>query len=156
MHDQVYSYCLNSQYVLDQVSDDKAVYRAARPVCRLTPEQAIQLPLHSFYQEAVGALGLVSKVSHAYINRYDIATPCNAHVDGVNPVLTLLYYPNVDWHHDWGGETVFFDSDKDIAFSAAFKPNRAILFDERLMHSARSPSILAKAARFSVTYKGKL
>lgn len=63
----------------------------------------------------------------------------------------LLIYLNNNWPQEWGGETLFFDSDtgKEIEFACTPKPNRAIWFDGEIPHSIRAP--VCNEWRFSIS-----
>jgi len=67
----------------------------------------------------------------------------------------MLYYANPVWELNWGGETLFFDDTGEIAFASVLKPNRAVVFDSRIYHLAKTPTASAPSFKFSVAYKGE-
>lgn len=64
----------------------------------------------------------------------------------------LLYYVNMEWKDQWGGETLFFDkTNKDIIFGSRFTPGRLIWFDGEIPHTIKQPSRLAPKFRFTIS-----
>jgi len=64
----------------------------------------------------------------------------------------LLYYVNMDWKDQWGGETLFFDrNSKDIVFGSRFVPGRLIWFDGEIPHTIKQPSRQAPKFRFTIS-----
>lgn len=64
----------------------------------------------------------------------------------------LLYYVNMEWKDQWGGETLFFDkSNKDIIFGSRFIPGRLIWFDGEIPHTIKQPSRIAPKFRFTIS-----
>lgn len=62
-----------------------------------------------------------------------------------------LYYANMEWQEPWAGETLFYSEDrKTVEFHSVYTPGRMILFDYRIPHTFRPPSILAPQYRFTV------
>lgn len=62
----------------------------------------------------------------------------------------ILYYLNMEWRREWGGETLFYDpSGKEITYAVEVKPNRAITFDGEIPHTIR-PATYA-APKFRIT-----
>ena len=74
-------------------------------------------------------------VAQARINLCTIQDRNHFHVDLVEGGLTLLYYPNMEWHREWGGYTLFSnDSGDGVDFTSFYKPGRVIVFDSRISH----------------------
>ena len=64
----------------------------------------------------------------------------------------LLYYANIRWKEEWGGETLFYnDSLKDILFASPYVPGRVIVFDGKIPHTLRPQSGSAPHFRFTFT-----
>ena len=55
------------------------------------------------------------------------------HTDGDNG-LTFLYYPNMDWDLQEGGETQFYINDDIYGITPI--PNRMVVFDANIQHRA--------------------
>ncbi|MGZ3697700.1 MAG: 2OG-Fe(II) oxygenase [Bdellovibrionota bacterium] len=62
--------------------------------------------------------------------------------------LTCLYYANETWEGDWGGETVFYNEDRDAVFCVTPKPGRVVIFND-VLHRA-SPPVGAPGPRLSI------
>lgn len=63
---------------------------------------------------------------------------------------TLLYYGNLRWDIEWGGDTVFLDDQcKQIEFYSQYIPGRVVIFDSRIPHLIRPATILAPSYRFT-------
>lgn len=67
--------------------------------------------------------------------------------------FTLLYYAMPEWKQEWEGETVFFDAEGEVIQAIAPRPNRAVLFDSRIVHAGRAPGRQCPALRIAVAYK---
>lgn len=65
----------------------------------------------------------------------------------------FLYYVNMEWQDQWGGETLFFNKKKntDIIFGSRYTPGRVIWFDGEYPHTIKSQSRNAPQYRFSVS-----
>lgn len=65
----------------------------------------------------------------------------------------LLYYVNMEWKDEWGGETLFFDkhNSRDIIYGSRFTPGRLIWFDGEIPHTLKQPSRLAPKFRFTIS-----
>lgn len=64
----------------------------------------------------------------------------------------LLYYVNMEWKDQWGGETLFFDkTNRDIIFGSRFIPGRLIWFDGEFPHTIKQPSRIAPKFRFTIS-----
>ncbi len=66
---------------------------------------------------------------------------------------TLLYYPMAEWWDEWAGDAVFYDERGEIALSVRPRPNRAILFDSRILHAGRAPSRAFEGLRVTMAYR---
>ena len=73
-----------------------------------------------------------------------------AHAHGDNSRV-ILYYANLEWHDEWGGETVFYDHNKIITNSYQFVPGRLLEFDGSLPHSIRPQSFIGPQYRLTIS-----
>lgn len=73
------------------------------------------------------------------------------HTDtGIQDRLTLLYYANLYWDKDWGGETIFTDDKVDeVIYTSRLVPGRIVLFDSKIPHKPSTPSTKADAFRLT-------
>ena len=71
--------------------------------------------------------------------------------DTTNNGLTLLYYVNLKWDLEWGGDTVFLNStSKEIEYTSQYKPGKFVLFDGGIPHLIRPSTRLASDYRFTL------
>lgn len=67
--------------------------------------------------------------------------------------LTALWYLCEEWDLEWGGETVFFDSQDEIACAVRPRPGRLVVFDGAIKHVGRPPNRLCYAPRYTFAIK---
>ena len=66
--------------------------------------------------------------------------------------IVFLHYSNLTWNPEWGGETVFYESNgTDIMESSPYVPNRAIIFDGEIKHTIKAQNILGPSYRFTMS-----
>jgi SM-20-related protein len=97
-----------------------------------------------------------ARVGHGLrvVRQYANGHTYRPHVDDQREgCYTLLYYPMLTWSHDWDGETVFFNPEGEILQSVQPRPNRAVLFDSRIIHAGRGPSRSCPMLRVTMAYK---
>jgi hypothetical protein len=71
--------------------------------------------------------------------------------DTTNNGLTLIYYVNLKWQLEWGGDTVFLDStSKEIEYTSKYSPGKFVLFDGGIPHLIRPSTRLAPDYRFTL------
>ena len=64
--------------------------------------------------------------------------------------LTLLYYANLEWSINDGGETLFVnDSIDEVLYTSLFKPGRIVLFDSSIPHKSNTIPVTTTNFRFS-------
>ena len=71
---------------------------------------------------------------------------CNKLIAGDNPTshydskhetdTTVLVYANTQWDHNEGGETLFYNEDKEVVQAIVPKPGRVAIFPANILHSA--------------------
>jgi Rps23 Pro-64 3,4-dihydroxylase Tpa1-like proline 4-hydroxylase len=61
--------------------------------------------------------------------------------------VTLIYYLNLQWNLNDGGETLFCDSKGDVEIAVSCKPNRLIVYNSEIAHKASSQDVDAKMMR---------
>lgn len=96
------------------------------------------------------------KVALSYINLGLKGDKYRAHSDHywANDAKTLLFYANKEWDKNWGGETVFFDDNREeIEYVTPFIPGRLIIFDSDIPHMAKEQSSLGPQYRFTIAVK---
>ena len=67
--------------------------------------------------------------------------------------VTVLYYANVSWHADWGGETLFFNDRHDAELAVTPRPGRAVISRGAILHRAGVPSGVCRERRLTIACK---
>ena len=103
------------------------------------------LNLHTFNTTLLGV----------YANGQTFGQDTIIHRDNkVNHGLTLIVFCNEYWPTSWGGELVFYDDAKENVIKAILpKSRRAVIFDGRIPHAARSPSVKCDQVRMTLAFK---
>jgi hypothetical protein len=74
--------------------------------------------------------------------------------DTTNNGLTLIYYVNLKWDLEWGGDTVFLNStSKEIEHTSKYTPGKFVLFDGGVPHLIRPSTRLAPDYRFTLAVR---
>lgn len=76
---------------------------------------------------------------------------------GNGAVWSFLYYANMKWDLEWGGDTLFLNEDrKSILTTVQCIPNRVVIFNAQIPHLIRPTTIIAPPYRFSInmTFRG--
>tara|TARA_R110000751_G_scaffold31528_1_gene80228 strand:+ start:673 stop:1218 length:546 start_codon:yes stop_codon:yes gene_type:complete len=122
--------------------------------------------LHSAYSfEDVKKLKILNPVleklkdKNITIDNYDrcvinLTKPLDVHFIHTHPYeeIGVLYYCDLTWSEEWGGETLFYeDNRKDIRFASPYTPNRLIIFDGDIPHTIKPQNLLGSSYRFSVS-----
>ena len=73
---------------------------------------------------------------------------------GVESGATVLVFCNEYWPTCWGGELTFYDQRKENVIKSILpKPGRVVIFDGRIPHAARSPSVDCDQLRMTIAFK---
>ncbi len=67
--------------------------------------------------------------------------------------LTVLYYANLTWQADWGGETLFYNEDKDAVLAVSPRPGRLVVGRGAVLHRATVPTRGCYEERLTIAYK---
>lgn len=152
LHRQVWEACLVKRwYFGNQSLSDVAVpfwkmdLEGSEPVTRLWEHARPQC-------EKVSGIGL--KVVRQYANGHTFGQGGRPHRDDDRPgMYTLLYYPMLEWRAEWEGETMFVDERGEVIAAIKPEPNRAVLFDSRILHAGRAPSRYFGGLRVTIAFK---
>jgi len=64
---------------------------------------------------------------------------------------SFLYYANMKWDLEWGGDTLFLNDDRQTINNVVqCKPNRVVIFDATIPHLIRPTTNIAPPYRFSI------
>lgn len=87
--------------------------------------------------------------SAVYGDSYYIHRDCPEHSNNV----TVLYYANLIWQPDWGGETLFYKDDNDAVLAVSPRPGRVVVSRGAILHRATVPTQDCYEARLTIAYK---
>jgi|TARA_R110002020_G_scaffold32396_1_gene99649 Rps23 Pro-64 3,4-dihydroxylase Tpa1-like proline 4-hydroxylase len=66
--------------------------------------------------------------------------------------IVALYYANITWNPEWGGETIFYKKDrKTVDLCNPYTPNRLVIFDGKVPHTIKSQNLIGPAYRFTMS-----
>jgi SM-20-related protein len=94
-------------------------------------------------------------LARCYVNGYPHGAEGGLHFDSnLATHYTGLYYPHLEWHPNYSGETVFFDRHgTDIIASVYPRPNRLVVFPGVIPHIARGVSRTCPELRMTLMFK---
>lgn len=125
-----------------------------------TEISAANLPGYPFTaptMDAVGvhAPGIRYRIYRSYVNVAHYGDMLFSHHDCPpdSGGLTALWYVCDRWDHEWGGETVFFDSRRDVRGAVSPRPGRLTIFDGAILHVGRPPNRNCYVPRFTLALK---
>tara|TARA_R110002049_G_scaffold50048_1_gene142247 strand:+ start:155 stop:691 length:537 start_codon:yes stop_codon:yes gene_type:complete len=83
----------------------------------------------------------------------NLSTPGETYFEHTHIDKTVvLYYPNLRWLRQWGGETIFYSlNNKNIELVSEYEPNKLILFDGKISHTVRPGSYSSPQYRFTIS-----
>jgi len=67
--------------------------------------------------------------------------------------VTVLYYANLNWQPDWGGETMFYKDDYDAVLAVSPRPGRLVVSRGAILHRGTVPTHDCHEARLTIAYK---
>ncbi len=67
--------------------------------------------------------------------------------------VTVLYYANLNWQPDWGGETIFYNDDNDAVLAVSPRPGRLVVSRGAILHRGTVPTQDCSEARLTIAYK---
>lgn len=72
------------------------------------------------------------------------------HCDATEPhAMTMIYYVNMEWNKNYGGETIICNSMGEPELAIAAKPNRLAIYNSNLMHKPSGLSPKSPPNRFT-------
>jgi SM-20-related protein len=91
----------------------------------------------------------------AYVN-------CSVHGDGYymhrdcpvqEPHVTALYYANLEWQPDWGGETIYYSDEEEAEIVVTPRPGRLVIARGAVLHRGTVPTRVCYEQRYTLAYK---
>jgi SM-20-related protein len=67
--------------------------------------------------------------------------------------VTALYYANLEWQPDWGGETIYYNDEEDAELAITPRPGRLVIARGAVLHRGNVPSRLCYEERYTLAYK---
>ena len=67
--------------------------------------------------------------------------------------VTALYYANLEWQADWGGETIYFNDDYDAELVVSPRPGRVVVARGAILHRGTVPTRTCYEERLTLAYK---
>jgi SM-20-related protein len=131
-------------------------HREQMPGKDCAPELRESAPLiYSLWQGLQATLLQNHRLVRCYANAFSFGCEGTLHTDSRAPDnYTNIYYPNEEWHPDWGGETVFFNKDQTDIIGAVYpKPNRLLMFNGNIPHVARGVTRSCAGMRITLMFK---
>ena len=91
----------------------------------------------------------------AYVNCSVFGDSYYAHRDcGVQEQhVTALYYANLVWNIDWGGETIYYNDDQDAELVVMPRPGRLVVARGAMLHRGGVPTRTCHEERYTLAYK---
>lgn len=151
----LHRYMINSKYQPIGYDNDILEYKSDITTISLYTEQDVfNMNFYSNSESEIILPYLNGYVTNSIsVNMCTHADKYRIHMDAADG-LTLLYYANLKWDIDWGGETMFFDEElQDVEFTSIYKPGRVVLFDSSIPHIARTPTVIAPYYRFTFVHR---
>jgi SM-20-related protein len=126
-------------------------------VTEIPLETAMQLPLYRPTLHAVGDFGPIAnyRAYRSYCNYAAYGDMLFTHTDCLpeEKDLTALWYVAPEWNVEWGGETLFYNSQMDAEVVVSPKPGRLVVFDGTITHVGRPPNRICYAPRYTLAIK---
>jgi Rps23 Pro-64 3,4-dihydroxylase Tpa1-like proline 4-hydroxylase len=67
--------------------------------------------------------------------------------------VTALYYANLEWQPDWGGETLYFTDDEDAELAISPRRGRLVIARGAILHRGTVPARGCYEERYTLAYK---
>jgi len=111
--------------------------------------------IHAFWEGLHATVLKGHRLVRCYANAFSFGCEGTLHCDSRAPNgYTCIYYPHERWEPNWGGETVFFNTEKtDIVASVYPMPNRMVMFNGCIPHVARGLTRSCPTYRITLMFK---
>ena len=67
--------------------------------------------------------------------------------------VTALYYANLEWSLDWGGETIYYSDDEEAELVILPRPGRLVVARGAVLHRGCVPTRSCHEERYTLAYK---
>ena len=77
------------------------------------------------------------------------------HTDWSHPDVSItgVLYTDKEWEDNWGGETIFYYPDTEIAHAITYEPRKLIVFDSSIPHIGKGPQRRCKEMRSVMAFQ---
>ena len=148
-HQFIHNYCLNCQYSYGEVDNEETPPTGL--VHNIPATHEIYPLIEYRIKRSMGDDASKFRLYRMYVNCFAPTENPYFHTDGKEGDLTFLYYPNMGWEINEGGETQIYHGDIIKGYPPI--PNRMILFDAALLHRA---TCFRSTHRFTIAIKYEL
>ena len=148
-HRFIFNYCMTCSYQYGEVDNDKTPPTGM--IHNIPETEEVYPMIEKRIAQSMGPDVERYNLYRMYINCFAPKEIAYFHTDGSEGELTFLYYPNMEWKPDDGGETQIYDSD--FIKGVPPIPNRMVMFDASLLHRATS---FRDTHRFTIAIKYSL
>jgi|TARA_B100000035_G_scaffold315241_1_gene334654 hypothetical protein len=148
-HRFILDYCENCSYTYGEV--DNSDTPPTGLIHNIPETEEIYPMIEKRISESMGVDVKKYNLYRMYINCFAPREIAYFHTDGDEGDLTFLYYPNMEWKLDDGGETQIYETDMFTGVPPI--PNRMVMFDASLLHRATS---FRDRHRFTIAIKYNL
>src|SRR4051812_21735316 len=126
-------------------------------VCDIAPETVATDPFLRGLRQTVERLFPNEQFTdqRAYVNcsvygdSYYVHRDCAVHERHV----TVLYYANLEWQPDWGGETIYYNDQQDAELAITPRAGRLVIARGALLHRGNVPTRSCYEERYTLAYK---
>jgi hypothetical protein len=117
------------------------------------PQLAVYQPTLDAVRDFEG--GAEYRIYRCYCNHAAYGDMLFTHTDALpgQQGLTALWYIAPEWNVEWGGETLFYNSNMDAEAAVTPKPGRLVIFDGAIPHVGRPPNRICYAPRYTLAFK---
>lgn len=126
-------------------------------VTEIPLETAMQLPVYRPTMDAARDFGQPAnyRAYRSYCNYAAYGDMLFTHTDcrPEEKDLTALWYIAPEWNVEWGGETLFYNSQMDAEVVVSPKPGRLVVFDGTIIHVGRPPNRICYVPRYTLALK---
>lgn len=119
-------------------------------------DQAQQFPLILKCDQVIKSLFQENyKVYRCYCNVASFGDMLFPHTDCMPEAkeLTALWFIQDEWNYEWGGETLFYNKEKDAEVVVSPKPGRLVIFDGAIEHAGNAPHKICTKPRYTFALK---
>lgn len=149
-HEAMYTYIRNSYFKIG-FQDTESIERLTNQY--LHSEYSYNNYVDSGFKNILEKTELFDKIKDKDFRlNINLSTPSDSYFPHTHKnSWSIIYYANLDWRPEWGGETMFYNEDlSEIIYASVYKPGKLILFDGEIPHSIKTQSSLAPHYRLTV------